>query len=38
MGLPGTDFRQSLGQKFEENKISKILNFEFCLSFKSFPG
>ena len=28
----------NLGQKFQENKILKLLNFEFCLSFKSAPG
>ena len=36
MGLRGTDL--NLAQKFQENKILKKLNFEFCLSFKSVPG
>ena len=36
MGLPGTDL--NLGQKLQENRISKILDFEFCLNFKSVPG
>ena len=36
MRLPGTDL--SLRQTFQENKISKILNFEFCRSLKSVAG
>ena len=36
MGLPGADL--NLGQKIQENKNLKILNFEFCLSFKSVRG
>ena len=36
MRLPGTD--SSLGQTFQENKISKILNFEFCRGLKSVAG
>ena len=36
MGLPSTDL--SLAQKFQENKIWKILNFEFCPRLKSGLG
>ena len=39
MGLTGTD--SNLRQEFKKmklNKIQKILNFEFCLIFKSVSG
>ena len=36
MGLPGAN--SNLTQKFKENKIQKILNFEFCHSFEFTSG